>query len=94
MAAAAQTRVRLMPTSSGLQAGHHHRSDQRIKQHRHPDRSATSGYNTFYRYQKPGVSTEYYLFENRQKTGRDSGLPAAGIAIWHVDELGDRTTRA
>ncbi len=28
-------RVRLMPTSSGLQAGHHHRSDQRIKQHRH-----------------------------------------------------------
>jgi len=54
----------------------------------------TSGYNTFYRYQKPGVSTEYYLFENRQKTGRDSGLPAAGIAIWHVDELGDRDNQS
>jgi len=54
----------------------------------------TSGYNTFYRYQKPGISTEYYLFENRQKTGRDSGLPAAGIAIWHVDELGDRDNQS
>ncbi len=30
-----------------------------------------SGYNTFYRYRKPGVTTEYFLLENRQKTGRD-----------------------
>lgn len=34
-------------------------------------------------------ATEYYLIENRFKSGRDSGLPTGGIAIWHVDELGD-----
>ena len=53
-----------------------------------------SGYNTFYRYRKPGVTTEYYLLENRQKTGRDSGLPAAGIAVWHVDQLGNRDNQS
>ena len=53
-----------------------------------------TGYNTFYRYQKPGVSTEYFLLENRQKTGRDATLPASGIAIWHVDELGNRDNQS
>ncbi len=47
-------------------------------------------YNRFYRFEKPGTPTEYYLFENRQKTGRDAGIPASGIAIWHIDELGKR----
>ena len=47
------------------------------------------GFNRFYRYAKPGVDTEYFLFENRQKTGRDAALPAAGVAIWHIDELGN-----
>ena len=46
--------------------------------------------NQFYLYQRPGVATEYYLIENRQKSGHDSDLPAAGLAIWHVDELGYR----
>ncbi len=49
-----------------------------------------TGYNQIYRYGKPGVSTEYFLLENRQASGRDAGLPASGIAIWHIDELGDR----
>jgi len=53
-----------------------------------------SGYNTFYRYRKPGVTTEYFLLENRQKAGRDSGLPAAGIAVWHVDQLGNRDNQS
>jgi M6 family metalloprotease-like protein len=48
------------------------------------------GFDHFYRYRKPGSSTEYFLLENRQKAGRDAGLPAAGIAVWHIDELGDR----
>ncbi len=48
------------------------------------------GFNTFYRYVKPGVSTEYYLVENRQQSGRDTYIPASGIAIWHIDELGDK----
>ncbi|HRU70240.1 MAG TPA: M6 family metalloprotease domain-containing protein [Kiritimatiellia bacterium] len=50
----------------------------------------SEGFNRIYRYAKPGTPTEYYLFENRQKSGRDATLPAAGIAIWHIDELGDR----
>jgi M6 family metalloprotease-like protein len=52
------------------------------------------GYNTFYRYKKPGVTTEYFLLENRQKTGRDAGLPSSGIAVWHVDQLGDRDNQS
>jgi M6 family metalloprotease-like protein len=46
--------------------------------------------NQFYLYPRPGVPTEYYLIENRQKLGHDIDIPAAGIAIWHVDELGYR----
>jgi immune inhibitor A len=30
--------------------------------------------------------TEYFLIENRQKTGYDTYLPGAGLLIWHVDE--------
>jgi M6 family metalloprotease-like protein/uncharacterized repeat protein (TIGR01451 family) len=45
--------------------------------------------NQFYRYQKPGVPTEYFIIENRQQLGHDAGIPASGLAIWHVDELGD-----
>jgi M6 family metalloprotease-like protein/uncharacterized repeat protein (TIGR01451 family) len=58
--------------------------------------AATTGtnINQFYRYQKPGVSTEYYLMENRQKLGRDAGIAASGLAIWHVDELGDRDNQS
>jgi M6 family metalloprotease-like protein len=48
------------------------------------------GFNRFYRYAKPSVATEYFLFENRQRSGRDAGIPASGIAIWHIDERGDR----
>jgi M6 family metalloprotease-like protein len=32
---------------------------------------------------------EYFLIENRQKSGRDASLPDRGLAIWHVDEDGD-----
>lgn len=53
-----------------------------------------SDFNRFYRYQKPGVPTEYFLVENRQKIGRDSGLPAAGIAIWHIDEYGNKDNQS
>lgn len=49
----------------------------------------SSNFNMFYRVLKPGTN-EYFLVENRQKTGRDSGLPAAGLAIWHIDENGNK----
>ena len=48
-------------------------------------------FNHFYRYQKPGVPTEYFLIECREANGRDANLPASGIAIWHIDELGDHS---
>jgi len=31
-------------------------------------------------------TNEYFLIENREKTGYDSALPGEGILIWHVDE--------
>lgn len=32
-------------------------------------------------------ASEYFLLENRQKTGFDSALPGSGLLIWHIDEL-------
>lgn len=32
------------------------------------------------------VGDEYFLVENRQRTGYDGDLPAAGLLIWHIDE--------
>lgn len=40
-----------------------------------------TNFNHIFRYVKPGTSTEYFLLENRQKSGRDATLPASGIAI-------------
>jgi M6 family metalloprotease-like protein/uncharacterized repeat protein (TIGR01451 family) len=50
--------------------------------------------NKFYRYQKPGTPTEYFIIENRQLYGHDADLPGAGLLIWHVDELGDRDNQS
>ncbi|MCC2643929.1 MAG: putative secreted metalloprotease [Nitrospira sp.] len=46
----------------------------------------SAAHNDFYIYTKS--ATEYFIVENRQKTGRDTFLPDAGLAIWHVDEQG------
>ena len=35
--------------------------------------------------------TEYFIIENRAKTGRDVGLPDAGLAVWKVDETGNNS---
>jgi len=32
------------------------------------------------------ASQEYFLVENRQKTGFDDHLPAEGICVWHIDD--------
>lgn len=58
--------------------------------------SATAGtnFNHFYRYAKPGVPTEYFLIECRNQSGHDAYLPASGIAIWHIDELGDHDNQS
>ena len=39
----------------------------------------------FYKVTNKGNSNEYYLLENRQRTGWDASLPAAGLLIMHVD---------
>jgi len=42
---------------------------------------------TVYRLWSSGaIGSEYYLVENRQKTGYDSYIPASGLYIWHIDE--------
>lgn len=51
--------------------------------------TARAGKNEFFKLSN-SVS-EYYLIENRQRSGRDSVLPASGLAIWHIDELGDNS---
>jgi M6 family metalloprotease-like protein len=48
-----------------------------------------AGTNDYAIYAKSG--REYFLVENRQKSGRDAALPDAGLAIWHVDEDGDNS---
>ena len=39
------------------------------------------------------VGSEYFLVENRQRTGFDAGLPSDGLLIWHIDDnvTGDNT---
>jgi len=54
----------------------------------HPD------FNKIYRTVKPDVDTEYYLFEARSRVDRDASIPAAGLFIWHIDELGDRDNQS
>ncbi len=51
-------------------------------------------FNRFYRYPKPGTSTEYFLVECRYQGWRDATLPTSGIAVWHIDELGDRDNQS
>ncbi len=48
---------------------------------------AASRAAAFKLYPNGGASgSEYFLVENRQKTGTDAALPGAGLLIWHVDE--------
>jgi M6 family metalloprotease-like protein len=47
--------------------------------------------NRCYKFDRPAHPNEYYLVENRQQTARDTGLPDGGLAIWHIDTLGDNS---
>ena len=48
-----------------------------------------AGRNEFAIYRKSG--TEYFILENRARAGRDVALTDAGLAVWHVDELGSNS---
>jgi immune inhibitor A len=42
---------------------------------------------TVYRLWKDGTAgSEYFLLENRQRTGFDKSLPGDGLLIWHIDD--------
>jgi hypothetical protein len=51
--------------------------------------SATSAVpGDVFRVEKSGVTggKQYFLIENRQRTGTDAGLPGSGLLVWHIDE--------
>ncbi len=48
--------------------------------------SVTSNQNDFHLHEKN--SSEYFIIENRQQSGRDAAIPDSGLAIWHIDETG------
>lgn len=48
-----------------------------------------AGLNDFAMFAKS--SGEYFIIENRLKSGRDTSLPDEGLAIWHVDEDGNNS---
>ena len=35
---------------------------------------------------KGKTGPEYFLIENRQRSGMDAELPGSGLAVWHIDE--------
>src|SRR5207253_614039 len=48
---------------------------------------SVQGGKTIHRLWKDGMTTpEYFLLENRQRTGFDRALPGDGLLIWHIDE--------
>jgi immune inhibitor A len=48
--------------------------------------SVENGGDIYRLWSSGGGGTEYFLVENRQRTGYDSYLPGDGLLIWHIDE--------
>ena len=42
--------------------------------------------NKGYRVKVPGKSNEFFVIENRQKTGWDKYIPGHGLLVWHIDQ--------
>lgn len=51
-----------------------------------PIDAVETGGNIYRLWSSGAPGSEYFLVENRQKTGYDSYLTAAGLFIWHIDE--------
>jgi immune inhibitor A len=45
-----------------------------------------SGHKIYRLWKNGAAGSEYFLLENRQKSGYDQLLPGAGLLIWHIDE--------
>ncbi len=39
------------------------------------------------------IGSEYFLVENRQRTGYDSYLPNSGLLVWHIDDAKSNNTQ-
>jgi immune inhibitor A len=48
--------------------------------------SVEGGGSIFRLWTSGAASAQYFLVENRQKTGYDSYLPGSGLLIWHIDD--------
>lgn len=48
--------------------------------------TVNSSLTDVWKFVNPSNPQEYYLIENRQKSGRDVGIPASGVLIWRCDE--------
>ena len=47
---------------------------------------------TYYKYRNVNDTNEFFIFDNRSKTGRSTFIPDEGLTIWHIDRLGDNQT--
>ncbi len=45
-----------------------------------------------YKYKNINDTNEFFLFENRTKTGRSTYIPDQGLTVWHINRLGDNQT--
>jgi M6 family metalloprotease-like protein len=52
------------------------------------DITLPSNINSTFKYDNPTNPNEYFLVENRTKTGRNESLPDEGMMIWHIDQGG------
>jgi M6 family metalloprotease-like protein len=51
--------------------------------------SDTANSRTCYKYLNRNDTNEFFLIENRRKTGRSAALPDEGLTIWHIDRNGN-----
>lgn len=52
----------------------------------------TANSMTCYKYRNINDTNEFFLLENRLKTGRSINIPDEGLTIWHIDRNGNNQT--
>ncbi|HOP06742.1 MAG TPA: M6 family metalloprotease domain-containing protein [candidate division Zixibacteria bacterium] len=58
-----------------------------------PIGNATDNAEAYRLWNTGSESDEYFLIENRQKTGYDTYLPGSGLLIWHIDDAKANNTK-
>lgn len=49
-------------------------------------RDVKTSFEVYQLWKNGNPATEYFLAENRQRTGFDSYLPGSGLLVWHIDD--------